>query len=100
MLLLWDVLAPTDASNFIKESMDCPALQSSLGEEDLIVQYFKDGYTYEDICKFLRLRHDILLTLDQLRNRLKQMGLRRRDKNAQTSFEEIQAAIRVSLQWL
>ncbi|XP_065918827.1 uncharacterized protein [Dysidea avara] len=32
--------------------------------------------------------------MDQLRKRLKRMGLRRRDKNGQTSFEEVEAAIK------
>jgi len=90
-LLLWDVLTRAGVG-----SMNCPALYSSLDEEELISQYFKDGYTYEDICKFLRLRHSIILTLDQLRNQLKRMGLRRRDRNDETSFEEVQAAIRGS----
>ena len=67
-----------------------------MGEEDLILRYFKDDYTYEDICKFLHLWHGINLTMDQLRKRLKRMGLRRRDKNGQTSFEEVEAAIKVS----
>ena len=75
--------------------MAIPALHT-VGEEDLILRYSKDDYTYEDICKFLHLRHGINLTMDQLRKRLKRMGLQRRDKNSQTSFEEVEAAIKVS----
>ena len=64
-------------------------------EEDVICQYFEDGYKYDDICKFLKLRHVISLTLDQLRMRLKAMGLKRR--GVESSLEDVQAAIDVSV---
>ena len=60
-------------------------------EEDVIRQYFEDGYKYADICKFLKLRHGISLTLDQL----KAMGLKRR--GVESSIEDVQAAIDVSV---
>ena len=43
-------------------------------EQELIASYFDDGYTYAEICTFLHLRHNISLTVDQLRYRLKRMG--------------------------
>ena len=72
------------------------ALLSCSGEEAAILRYFKDGYTYDDIRKFLRWRHGIDLTLDQLRTRLKAMGLKKRGVDFESSFEDIQAAIVVS----
>ena len=47
--------------------MAIPALYT-VGEEDLILRYFKDDYTHEDICKFLHLRHGINLTIDHIEN--------------------------------
>jgi len=41
---------------------DSIALHSSLDEEgDEEIQYFNDDYTYGDICKFLEVRHGIIL---------------------------------------
>lgn len=74
---------------------DCPALHSA-EEEELIASYFDDGYTYAEICTFLNLRHGIVLTVDQLRYRLKKMGLGRRQPELQTPLEEVEAAISVS----
>ena len=68
-------------------------------EDNLIQQYFKDGYTYDEIRSFLRLRHDVELTPDQLRKRLKDMGLRRRGANIESSLEAVEEAIIVSLQF-
>ena len=66
-------------------------------EEAVIRQYFEDGYKYDDIRKFLKLQHGISLTLDQLRRRLKVMGLKRRGVELESSVEEVQAAIVVSV---
>ena len=70
---------------------DAVALLSPSGEEAAILRYFED-----DIQKFLRLRHGIDLTPDQLRTRLKVMGLKRRGVDLESSLEDIQAAIVVS----
>ena len=75
---------------------DAVALLSPSGEEAAILRYFEDDYTYDDIRKFLRLRHGIDLTPDQLRTRLKVMGLKRRGVDLESSLEDIQAAIVVS----
>ena len=56
---------------------DCPALHN-WDEDTLIKSYFREGYTYSQICSFLELRHGIILTLDQLRGRLKKLDLSRR----------------------
>ena len=55
---------------------DCAALHT-WDEDTLIKSYFKDEYTYEQICSFLESRHGIHLTMDQLRTRLKKLNLRR-----------------------
>ena len=74
---------------------NCPALNSA-EEQELIASYFDDGYTYAEICTFLNLRHGIVLMMDQLRYRLKKMGLGRRQPLFQTPLEEVEAAISVS----
>jgi len=38
---------------------------------------FEDGYTHNEIQSFLEYRHGVILTPDQLRKRLQDMGLRR-----------------------
>ena len=74
---------------------DSPALHSCRDKETLIKSYFKEGYTYSEICSFLELRHRILLTIDQLRGRLKKLNLKRRDE-IQTPLEVVSAAIMVT----
>ena len=73
---------------------DCPALHSSLDEGSLIMRYFENGYTYKDIRAFLEAKHRIILSEDQLRGRLKRLGLKRR--GSESSLEEVEAAIQVS----
>lgn len=73
---------------------DCPALHSSMDEESLIKRYFENGYTYKDIRAFLEAKHGIQLSEDQLRGRLKRLGLKRR--GSESSLEEVEAAIQVS----
>ena len=72
------------------------AVISPSSEEAVIRQYFVDGYKYNDIRKFLQFRHGISLTSDQLRRRLKIMGLKRRGVELQSSLEDVQEAIAVS----
>lgn len=67
----------------------------SWDEETLIKSYFKEGYTYFEICSFLELRHRIVLTIDQLRGRLKKLNLKRRGDEIQTLLEVVSAAIMV-----
>jgi len=61
-------------------------------EDNLIQQYFEDGYTYDDF----KLWHGVELTPDQLRKRLKNMGLRRQGANIESSLEAVEEAIIVS----
>lgn len=73
---------------------NCSTLDSA-DEQELITSYYDDGYTYAEICTFLHLRHGIVITVDQLRYRLKRMGLGRRRPELQTSLEEVEAAVSV-----
>ena len=75
---------------------DSPALHSCRDKETLIKSYFKEGYTYSEICSFLELRHGTLLTIDQLRGRLKKLNLKRRGDEIQTPLEVVSAAIMVA----
>ena len=61
-------------------------LHSSWDEEAAIAKYFKDGYTYAEICMFLRLRHNCNVTIDQLRYKSKKMGLGRRCSEENTQI--------------
>ena len=73
---------------------DSPSLHS-WDEETLIKSYFKEGYTYSEICSFLKLRHGIVLTIDQLRGRLKKFNLKRQGDEIQTPLEVVSLAIMV-----
>ena len=73
---------------------DCLALCSSLDEDSLIRRYFENGYTYKDIRAFFETKHGIVLSEDQLRGRLKRLGLKRR--GGESTLEEVEAAIQVS----
>ena len=48
---------------------DC--LDFSVEEQELIASYYNDGYIYPEISTLLKLRHGIILIVDQLRYRLK-----------------------------
>ena len=75
---------------------DCPALHSDLREEQLITLYFEDGYTYDQISSFLRIRHGIILTVDQIKYRLAKLGLQRRGSRVESPLDAVEAAIQVS----
>ena len=45
--------------------------------EYIISVYFKDGFSYETILKFLKEHHNIVFSLRTLRSRLKEYELRR-----------------------
>ena len=53
-------------------------MSSGIKENDLISYYFRSGYTYLEICEFLKL-HDISMSLSSLKRRLKDLGLTRKD---------------------
>lgn len=76
-------------------AFECPVLHSSWDEEAAIAKYFKDGYTYAEICMFLRLRHNCNVTIDQLRYKLKKMGLGRRCSEENTPLDIVEAVIMV-----
>ena len=78
------------------EVPDCPVLHD-WDEETLIRSYFKEGYTYSQICAFLKLRHGIVLTQDQLQVRLKKLNLKRCGEEVETPLHVVSAAILVSI---
>ena len=53
-------------------------LQNSGCEKEIIYNYFKAGYHYEAIVMFLRLYHDINISIRTLKRRLQQYGFQRR----------------------
>ena len=53
-------------------------LQNSGCEKEIIYNYFKAGYQYEAIVMFLRLYHDINISIRTLKRRLQQYDFRRR----------------------
>jgi len=78
--------------------VDCEMAESSHSSlDDLIRRYFEDGYTHNEIRCFLKIRHEVEMTPDQLRTRLKSMGLRRRGSGVESSLEDVQEAIIVSI---
>ena len=74
---------------------DCTALHD-WDKETLIKNYFKEGYTYSQICSFLKLRHGIVLTLDRLRVRLKKLNLKQ-CREVETPLHVVSAAILISI---
>ena len=60
-------------------------------ENDLISDYFHSGFTYLEICEFLKL-YGISISLSTLKKRLKGLGLTRKDTNF-IEDEELKVAI-------
>ena len=74
---------------------DCPAFHQSLDEHELLRSYFDKGYTYKDITDFMEVKHGISLSEDQLRRKLKVLGLKRRGSSVESPLDEVDAAIQV-----
>ena len=69
----------------------------NLGEHELITRYFKQGYTNEEIIKFLKL-HNITISLATLKRRLQTLKLSRRKKAAdRINDDELRKAVEIEL---
>ena len=66
-----------------------------MDEHELLRSYFDKGYTYKDIRDFMEVKHGISLSEDQLRRKLKTLGLKRRGSSVELPFDEVEAAIQV-----
>ena len=55
----------------------CMNVSETIGEDELIINYFKQDYTNLEILEFLKL-HNIEISLSTLKRRLQAYGLRRR----------------------
>ena len=62
-----------------------------ISENELISSYFRSGYTYLEICEFLKL-HDIFTSLSTLKRRLKDLGLTRKDTHV-VQDDELKMAV-------
>ena len=74
----WHVCACALCSVKLMASFVSPALSRGLGRDDLIRQYFFEGYDYHLIICFLFFIHGITLSLRQLKRILRRMNLSRR----------------------
>ena len=63
---------------------------------DLIVRYFRDGYSYRLILTWLGLVHGISISLATLKRVLRRLGLKRRLKPNMEHFRIVEALMRVS----
>lgn len=64
-------------------------------EEGLIRHYFRIGYEYEEILRFLASKHGMKMSLRTLKNRLREYGLRR--KNYQEDEGQVRQTIEAEL---
>lgn len=75
----------------------CANCQKSVPKSELcrlIIGYFKKGYQYSTILKFLSLRHGYHISMSTLIRRLKENGIqRRRQSNTLTEFQRMERAI-------
>ena len=72
---------------------------SSRRRNQLILQYFLDGYTYSMILVLLGLLHGISLSMSQLKRILRRMKLRRQTNMSHAHLQRVEALIRVSF-WI
>ena len=84
-----ELLSPTEHAppSVMAVALDRPAVDA------MISRYFKQDYKYREICAFMELVHGVRLSLDQLKRRLKKMGLNRR--LVRSSLDDIEEAIEV-----
>ena len=81
------------------ETVVSPALSRGLSREDLIKQYFFEGYEYCVIICFLYFVHGIRLSVRQLKMVLRCMNLRRRVHPSSHYHRTIRRLIQVSNPW-
>lgn len=55
------------------------AILSNEERDTLITNYYRQGYTWKEICGFLLFSHHTVVSLHQLKRILKRLGLRRRN---------------------
>ena len=67
--------------------------------DSLITAYFHAGHKYKTIQQFLRVVHGFLLSMRQLKRRLKRLGLRRRGPRTAEHFRNVCSLIRVRPPW-
>lgn len=58
-------------------------------EELIIREYFRKGYSYTEIVRFLEHCHGIKISLRTLKSRLKAYGLRRRGRYTNDHIEQV-----------
>lgn len=71
------------------------AEESCCDEKELICKYFKRGFKYEEIRMLLEKHHAIRMSIETLKRRLKDYGLKRR--NADFDVEVVRQKIRILL---
>jgi len=79
---------------------NCPAFHQYLNEYELLRSYFDKGYTYKDIRDFMETKHGISHSEDQLRRKLKILGLKQRGDSVESPLDEVEAAIQVVLKYI
>ena len=63
--------------------------------DDLITAYFQAGHRYKKIVQFLCVVHGAVLSVRQLKRKLRQFGLRRRASSTATSLRFVTRLVRV-----
>lgn len=64
-----------------------------VNRENLISNYFGQGFTDKEIAAFLALQHGIILSVRTIKRILKRMGLRRSNATNESAIEQIVSAI-------
>ena len=64
---------------FCGNATNVPSFYEEENEEDILLDYFSKGFTYEKIRMFLETKHNKTLSIRTLKSRLTAMGLKRRN---------------------
>ena len=72
-----------------------PTLQSG-STNDLITHYFHAGHQYKTILQFLCVVHGVILSIRQLKRKLRHLGLRRRATTSAANLRLVSRLVRVS----
>ena len=74
--------------------VNCGNKMSNSTEETIITDYFRRGYNYSSILKFLRLNHGICMSLRTFKYRLRSFGLSRRIPPSQEVLNKMVSILR------
>ena len=66
-----------------------------MNRKELVLKYFREGYSYKSIVRFLEEVHGIFISVSTLKRILRTLGLRRRTQVTSTHIQQVLTLVKV-----